>query len=247
MLQAHTHSWNATHCSERHEWDQISIFLPSRGKFRFPRPWISHRRMLWFPPWTSKFMNPVTSRTQSLASPSPSGPAWTHPHYLDLFFRLVLLCGIETPTQATNMALLPTQPSSSPPAQMLNHQVLLSLPSKYFSNLSHSPHFEYCSTLCLEFHLPKYLLHTAAKGVFLKCKANRVTHYQNLFEQFAQSFSHASSRHGACTGYGKYKADSETDVIPALIGKDRQWPNSPTNCIKVKYGFMISAMKNIWS
>lgn len=161
-----------------------SFCLPEESS-RFPMPWVSHRRMLWYPPWTSKFTYPVTSRTDSLASPTPGGPAWTHQHYLDLFFRLVLLSGIETPTQATNMALLLTQPSSSPPAQLLNPQVLLALPNKYFSNLSHSPHFEYCSTSCLRFHLPGRILHTAIKGIFLKSKTNRIAHYQNLFEQFA--------------------------------------------------------------
>lgn len=173
------------------------------------------------PPWTSKFTYPVTSRTDSLASPSPGGPAWAHQHYLDRFFRLVLLYGIETPTQATNMALLLTQPSSSPTAQLLNPQVLLALPNKYFSNLSHVPHFEYCSTSCLGCHLPGCILHTAIKGIFLKCKTNRIAHFQNLFKQFAQSFSHASRRCGACPGYGKYKTDSETHLIPALRGKDR--------------------------
>lgn len=117
-------------------------------------PWSFKRRMLWYSPLDlGGDMNPVTSRTDSLASLIPGGQDWTHQHYTDLFsFRSFFPTFPNANTnflvtETRSMVAFTDSSSSSPSSTTTKSPSPSSYAYKCFSDLFHiTPNFEHCST-----------------------------------------------------------------------------------------------------
>lgn len=97
----------------------------------------------------------------------------------------------------------------STPAQVLNRPVLPAMPTKPSLDYSTSPPILNIAPLqlpnrppCLESHSSTHsILHTAAKGIFLKCKTDHVPHLPTPLKQSAHSvIHHRGTGHGSGSG-----------------------------------------------
>lgn len=106
---------------------------------------------------------------------------------------------------------------------------------------SPSPHCEYGSPPGLRFYLSQSRLHEAARGRFLKCKTDHVTH---LFKRCTLPFCPSPNRRGACARHWKSKAESERNMVPMgqIVTKEPHKFHKIVNTVSARKSHPVSCV-----